>query len=480
MEQLGAIPLNLIGPLREHGHGETVGAQHDPATGQPRPAFARADTDQVNRAVLAARISGWNNSTQADRLSALTTLREQIAARREEFAQTISREIGAPIDFARDGQVAAALVHLDATIAALPAALAEQTLGGPEHRVRFEPVGPSALITPWNWPINQVVLKLAAALAAGCPVVLKPSELAPRSAGLLIECCEAANLPVGTVNLLIGNGVTGAALAAHSGIAHISFTGSTRAGRQIAMVAAERFARTTLELGGKSANLLFADCDLPTAIRQGVAHCVRNAGQSCNAASRMLVERSIYDEAVALAAEYMAEITVDLPDRTGPHIGPQISQAQFTRVQNLIEQGMAEGASLKTGGTGLPAGIDSGFYTRPTLFADVTPEMALFQTEIFGPVLTMTAFDTEAEAVALANATPYGLAAYVQTTDAACADRVSCALNAGMVQVNGTSRAQGAPFGGVGASGWGREAGIWGIRAFQEIKSISGAHLHLG
>ena len=472
---MNRFPHNRIGTCQEPGAGGIVGDLYDPATGAGRAPFRAASEDQVARAVAAAQRSGWPDSTPAARLAALVALRDGIARRHEAFAALISEEIGAPIDFARAAQVDAALAHLDATIAVLPEALAEQTGPDPVHRVRFEPVGVSALITPWNWPLNQMVLKLGAALAAGCPAVLKPSELAPRTAALLLDCCDGAGLPEGTLGLLLGDGATGAALAAHPGIAHVSFTGSTEAGRAVARIAAERFARTTLELGGKSANLLFADCDLPLAIRQGVAHCVRNAGQSCNAASRMLVERAIYGEAVALAAQAMAAIAVDRPDRPGAHIGPQVSLAQWERVQALIATGCAEGARLVAGGAGRPEGLDEGFYSRPTAFADVTPDMTLFTTEIFGPVLTLTPFDTEAEAIALANATPYGLAAYVQTGDQARADRVSRALHAGMIQVNGTSRAQGAPFGGIKASGWGREAGLWGIRAFQEIKSISGA-----
>ena len=333
MENIDPVPLNLIGTAREPGRGAAVAAQHDPATGSSRPIFRKADTAQVAAAVHAAQTSDWGNSTPAQRIAALSALRDQIATYSQDFARIISREIGAPIDFARTAQVGAALSHLDATIAAMPAALREEELDGAEHRIRFEPVGVSALITPWNWPLNQIVLKLGAALAAGCAVVLKPSELSPRTAGLLIECCLRAGIPPGVVNLLIGDAETGAQLVRHGRIGHISFTGSTRAGRQIAGVAAGRFARTTLELGGKSANILFADCDLETAIRQGTAHCVRNAGQSCNAASRMLVERPIYAQAVALTARHMNEIAVDLPELPGNHIGPQVSSAQYLRVQ---------------------------------------------------------------------------------------------------------------------------------------------------
>ena len=275
--------------------------------------------------------------------------------------------------------------------------------------------------------------------------------------------------------MLMGDGDTGAALARHPDIDIVSFTGSTRAGRAVSVAAAQNLNSSVLELGGKSPNLLFADCDLTTAIRQGVAHCFRNAGQSCNAASRMLVERSVYDNAVDLAAEAARNTEVSLPGDAGNHIGPLVSRAQFERVQSYIDQGLQEGARLVAGGPGRPQGFASGYFVRPTVFADVEPDMRIAREEIFGPVLTISPFDGESEAVQMANDSEYGLAAYIQTGDPERADRISRQLRAGMVQVNGTSRAAGAPFGGVKASGLGREAGIWGIRSFQNIKSISGA-----
>jgi len=319
-----------------------------------------------------------------------------------------------------------------------------------------EPAGVAALITPWNWPLNQVVLKVGAALAAGCPMVLKPSELGADTAALFAEAVNDAALLPGTFNLLQGGAEVGAALVADPRVAVISFTGSTRAGQSIAAAAAVGFRRTVLELGGKSPNIIFADCDLDRAIRQGLAHCFRNNGQSCNAAARMLVERSVYDDAVALSADMAHAWPVGAPDRPGTHVGPQVSAAQFAHVQGLIESGVAQGS-------------------RPTVLADVTPAMRVFREEIFGPVLTITPFDTEPDAIALANDSDYGLAGYIQTSDPARADRVARALRVGMVQVNGQSRVAGAPFGGVKQSGVGREAGLWGIRAFQDIKSISGA-----
>lgn len=448
----------------------------DPATQAPRPPLPVASAAQVAQAVDAAFASGWQHSSRAARRAALARLIAAIEARSERFARIISAEIGAAIDFARHGQVGAALGHLRATRDAFDQASDDAPVSPdrPADRVRYEAIGVAALITPWNWPLNQVALKVGAALMAGCPMILKPSELGSETAVLFAECVQAAGLPPGAFNLVLGASDVGECLVADRRVEVISFTGSTRAGQSIALSAAQGFRRCILEMGGKSPNLLFDDCDLETAIRQGLAHCFRNNGQSCNAASRMLVARGIYDSAVALAARVASETPIGSPDQPGDHLGPQVSAAQFAGVQGLLDSAVTEGARIVAGGPGRPAGFEQGFFSRPSVLADVTPDMRVFREEIFGPVLTMTPFDTEDEAIRLANDTPYGLAGYVQTADLARADRLAQALRVGMVQVNGQSRVAGAPFGGVKASGLGREAGLWGIRAFQEIKSISG------
>ncbi|MEM9344821.1 MAG: aldehyde dehydrogenase family protein [Pseudomonadota bacterium] len=433
------------------------------------------DAELVSAVVGAATDAqpAWSQSSTRQRLQLLRAIIALTEQHADDLAQLISEEIGAPIDFARAAQVGTAIKHLRATETALATASTDIALDGdPMHRVRYEPVGVAGLITPWNWPLNQVVLKVGAALAAGCPMVLKPSEYATRTAIAFTEIIHAAGIPKGVFNLLIGDKETGAQLAAHPGIDMISFTGSSTAGRKVSQAAADRFARTALELGGKSPNLLFEDCDVETSVRQGLAHCFRNAGQSCNAASRMLVARPIYDEVVALAAKIAQATPVGRPFDSGPHQGPLINRAQFDRVRAMIK---ACDARCVAGGAEPPVGFSPGFYVRPTVFADVSPNDPLFQEEVFGPVLTITPFEDEDHAVALANNTRFGLAAYIQTADPARADRVAARLRAGMLQVNGTSRAEGAPFGGVKASGHGREGGLWGIQSFQEVKSISGA-----
>lgn len=451
----------LIDPDTEHPIGSLL-CPHESVVDAAVRSTARAQSD-------------WAASPIADRLALLTRITELVEMRSDSLARIISAEIGAPIDFARAAQVRAAIQHLIATRAALSDMTNETCTGGdPAHRIRYEAVGTAGLITPWNWPLNQVVLKVGAALAAGCAMVLKPSEYATRSAMAFTAIVAEAGVPGGVFNLLIGDAKTGAQLVAHPGIDLISFTGSPRGGQSVMQSAASRFARTAMELGGKSPNLLFEDCNLETAIRQGLAHCFRNAGQSCNAASRMLVARPIYDHAVALAADIAGKTPVGRPSDPGPHIGPLVNRAQFDRVRGFIEAGLGSGARLVAGGPDRPLHLRQGYYIRPTVFTDVSPNNSLFQDEIFGPILTMTPFEDEDHAVHLANATRYGLAAYIQTADPARAERVAARLRAGMVQINGTSRAQGAPFGGRKASGHGREGGLWGIRSFQEVKSISG------
>ncbi|WP_138472639.1 aldehyde dehydrogenase family protein [Poseidonocella sp. HB161398] len=442
----------------------------DPATEAPRALLPLSRAAEVERAVARAR----GAIGQGDRAAILERLIAEIGARREEMAQAISRDMGSPIDFAREKQVEAACDHLRATLNALRAMSDRDEIAPGGHEVHHVPAGVAALITPWNWPLNQVALKVGGALAAGCAMILKPSELSTSAALIFADCMEAAGAPEGLFTLLAGDGETGRLLAAHPGIDIVSFTGSTSVGRGIAAAAGANLVPALLELGGKSANLLFADCDLALAVRQGVAHCFRNSGQSCNAASRMLVAREVYDAAVELAAEEAASWVMGAPATRGGHLGPLVSQAQYDRVQAHIEAALEDGARLVSGGPGRAEGFERGWYPRPTVFADVAPGMRLFREEVFGPVLSITPFEDEAEAVRLANEGEYGLAGYLQTADPARQRRVAQGLRVGMVQINGRSRAEGAPFGGVRQSGYGREAGIWGIRAFQVVKSVSG------
>lgn len=456
----------------------------DSSTEEPLAEIALAGTEDVESAVAAAVSAlddGWGRSDKRRRLAVLRRIIAGVEAKRELLAAVVSAEMGAPIAFARNHQVSAAVNHLRATLAAADAAEDDAPISPdrPRDRVRWEPMGVAALITPWNWPLNQIALKLGGAVAAGVTMVLKPSEIAPLSplllAEIVIEALAAEGAPDGVFNHLNGDGETGATLAAHPAVDVVSFTGSTTAGLSVAAAAARRLARTTLELGGKSPNLLFEDCDVDTAVRQGVAHCFRNTGQSCNAASRMLVARPIYAAAVAAARRAAEATVVGPPASETATLGPLVSERQWERVQAYIRSGVDEGATLVVGGPGKPDGLKKGFFARPTVFADVAPSMRIFREEIFGPVLVMAPFDDEDHAVTLANHGDYGLAAYVQTSDLHRADRVARRLQAGMVQVNGVSRAPGAPFGGRKLSGLGREGGLWGVRAFQEVKSISGA-----
>ncbi|MEM8842582.1 MAG: aldehyde dehydrogenase family protein, partial [Pseudomonadota bacterium] len=328
--------------------------------------------------------------------------------------------------------------------------------------------------TPWNWPMNQVVLKVAPALAAGCTVVLKPSEVAPISSHLFAEMIDAADLPPGVFNMINGDGPgVGTHLSVHRDVDMVSFTGSTRAGKLITKNAADTIKRVTLELGGKGANVIFADSD-EKAVTRGVRHCFNNSGQSCNAPTRMLVERALYDRAVEAAQAEAAKTGVAPAAEDGRHIGPVVSQVQWEKIQNLIQTGIDEGGKLVAGGVGRPEGLNRGYFVKPTVFADVSPDMTIWREEIFGPVLSISPFDTEEEALELANDTAYGLTNYVQTQDLEKAHRAARTFRSGMVEINGTPRGAGAPFGGYRQSGNGREGGPWGLEDFLEVKSVSG------
>ena len=451
----------------------------NPATEEPYATISLGGAEDAEAAIAAARraFPAWSMTTPAERGDVLRAVLSVYEARTAEMADAISTEMGAPIDMATSDQAGAGRSHLKAFLRALDAFEWQRPLrpGVAGQDLVFEAAGVAALITPWNWPMNQVVLKVGAALAAGCTMVLKPSEIAPMSSILFAEILHEAGVPAGVFNMVNGDGAgVGSILSSHPEIDVVSFTGSTRAGILISKAAADTVKTVSLELGGKSPNLVFNDTDIDAAVARGASFCFANTGQSCNAATRMLVERDAYERAVEVAAATADATLVDLPSKTGGHIGPLVSQAQFDKVQGLIQAGIDEGARLVAGGTGRPEGLNRGWFARPTVFADATPDMTIMREEIFGPVLAMMPFDSEDEAIEIANDTPYGLAAYIQTGSAERARRVAARLRAGMIQVNGANRASGAPFGGYKQSGVGREGGIWGIEEFLEMKTISG------
>ena len=436
---------------------------------------SQADTDAAVEAARAA-FDSWSQTSKEERLALLEKLYGIYKARSAEMATAISMEMGAPIALAQTAQWGAGAGHTKNLIQALKTFEFEKPLGehAPGNRILHEPIGVCGLITPWNWPMNQVALKVIAAMAAGCTMVLKPSEVSPLSSMLFAEMIDEAGFPAGVFNLVNGDGVgVGSQLSGHPDVDMISFTGSTRAGVAISKNAADTVKRVSLELGGKGANIIFSDAD-EKAVTRGVRHCFQNTGQSCNAPTRMLVERSIYDQAVATAVEVAAKTTVNNSALEGRHIGPVVSELQYNKIQDLIGQGIAEGARLVAGGQGKPEGMDKGYFVKPTVFADVNNQMTIASDEIFGPVLSMIPFDTEEEAVQIANDTVYGLTNYIQTQDSEKAARVARRLRSGMVQINGEMLGAGAPFGGYKQSGNGREGGSWGLEDFLEVKAVSG------
>ena len=448
----------------------------NPANAQQVAEVALGNEADVDRAVAAAKsaFDTFSLTTKSERLDLLRRIREVSERRFEELAQAMRLEMGAPITMAREAQADAAIGHLDGFISALEELEEREDFDNGEVLLR-EPIGVCGLITPWNWPINQVVLKVLPVIATGCTCVLKPSEHTPVSAMLYAEILEEAGVPAGVFNLVNGVGpVVGSALSKHPDVQMMSFTGSTRAGTAVTRDASDTVKRVTLELGGKSPNLVFADCDLEERVTQSVAECMFNTGQSCDAPTRLLVEKSCYDEAVEIARRAALATGVDDPEKEGDHIGPLFDQIQFDRVQTMIQVGIEEGANLIAGGLGRPEGFDSGWYVRPTIFADANNTMRIAREEIFGPVLTIIPFETEAEAIEIANDTPYGLAAYVQTGDADRAARLSRALRAGAVHFNGGAYEYGSPFGGYKASGNGREGGEMGLEDFLETKMVHG------
>ncbi|WP_274630321.1 aldehyde dehydrogenase family protein [Arvimicrobium flavum] len=450
----------------------------DATTEEPFGVVALADDRDTDAAVAAARAAfpSWSATDPAERIALVERMREIHLERIDDMARAISQEMGAPIDLARNAQAAAGPRHMANFLAAMRDFDFVQPLGShaPNDRIIMEPIGVAGLITPWNWPISQIALKVVAALLAGCTVVLKPSELSPLSAIVFAEIVHAAGVPAGVFNLVNGDGLgAGSRLVAHPDVDMISFTGSTRAGISVSKGAADTLKRVGLELGGKGANLIFADAD-DKAVERGVRQCFNNSGQSCNAPTRMLVERSVYGRAVETARQVAESIRVGPASEAGPHIGPVVSARQYERIQGLIETGIGEGARLVAGGPGRPQGFNRGYFVQPTVFADVSNDMTIAREEIFGPVLSMIPFDNEDQAVEIANDTPYGLTNYVQSQDGERRNRLARQLRSGMVEMNGQPRGAGSPFGGVKASGRAREGGRWGIEEFLEVKSISG------
>ena len=449
-------------------------AIENPATEESIATISLGAAADVNAAIAAAKAAfpSYSQISVDERIALMENLLKIYMDRYEEMAVAISMEMGAPISFASAAQADTGRGHISAAIDALKHFEFERQVGN--TRIVKEPIGVCGFITPWNWPINQISCKVAPALATGCTMVLKPSEIAPISGYLFSEMMDQAGFPAGVYNMVNGDGPdVGAVIASHADIDMVSFTGSTRAGILVAKAASDTVKRVAQELGGKSPNIIFADADLDKAVSAGVTSMMGNTGQSCNAPSRMLVQSSVYQQAVEIAKQAAAQVAVDDPMKEGWHIGPLSSRVQFDKVQGLIEKGLEEGAELVIGGTGKPDGLDTGYFVKPTIFAGVNNQMTIAQEEIFGPVLTMIPFDTEAQAIEIANDTPYGLAAYFSTSDDERAKRVAGQLRAGMVSLNSASQGYTAPFGGYKQSGNGREWGEYGFDDFLEIKGIT-------
>ncbi len=444
-------------------------------------AFARISLGSkadVDKAVAAARkaFETFSKTTREERVALLQKVMAVYQTKYAEIAETISKEMGAPMWLSKAAQAATGMGHLAETIKILTSYQFEETRG--TTAIVKEPVGVCGLITPWNWPINQIVCKVAPAIAAGCTVVLKPSEVAPMNAMLFADVLHEAGVPPGVFNLVNGDGPSvGEALSAHPGIDMMSFTGSTRAGIAVAKAAADTVKRVAQELGGKSANIVLEDADLAKAVGGGVMQMMTNSGQSCNAPSRMFVPRSKNDQAIAIAKATADKVKVTDPAAAdaGPgSIGPVVSEVQFNKIQALIKAGIDEGATLVSGGLGRPEGFNRGYYVKPTVFANVTNDMTIAREEIFGPVLAMLPYDTEEEAIRQANDTVYGLSGYVQSGDLAHARKVASQLRSGNVHINGAAGDFSAPFGGYKQSGNGREWGEHGFEEFLETKAVLG------
>ena len=448
----------------------------NPATEKPFAQVSAGSAADVDLAVAAARrafdsYSGWSVE---QRLELLEKIRVVYKNYFDDIAQAISDEMGAPLDLARGYQTKLGYAHVKSAIKALLNFKFEST--EEDMILRYEPIGVCGMITPWNWPMNQVAVKVMPALAAGCTMVLKPSEESPLDAMIFTEVLRESGVPAGVFNLVNGYGpVVGEAMSRHPDIDMMSFTGSTRGGIAVAKAAADTVKRVGQELGGKSPNIILRDMDVAEAVTEGVHYMMMNSGQSCNAPTRMLVPRDRIDEAIAAAKAAAESIGVDDPAKPGEHIGPVVNKTQFDKIQGLIQRGIDEGATLVTGGTGRPAHLSTGYYVKPTIFADVDNDMTIAREEIFGPVLVILAYDDEDQAVAIANDTEYGLAAYVCSHEMERAKAVARRLRAGQVAINYIGGSTDAPFGGYKQSGNGREKGKWGLEEFLELKAITGS-----
>jgi aldehyde dehydrogenase (NAD+) len=447
----------------------------NPATEAVAGVISMGGAQDVDRAVAAARraFDSYSRTAPAQRLALMERILAAYKAHYDEIAQAICTEMGAPMTLAKGSQTRIGVGHIGAMIEVLKTFKFEELRG--TTRLVQEPVGVCALITPWNWPMNQVAAKVVPALAAGCTMVLKPSEYSPFSAILWAKVMHEAGVPAGVFNLINGDGIhVGAPLSLHRDIDMVSFTGSTRAGTEVARNAAASVKRVHQELGGKSPNVLLDDADFERAVKQSVLHVFQNSGQSCNAPTRMLVPAAKMAEVEAIAKRVAATVVVGDPSSDKTSVGPVVSKLQFDRVEGYIEKGIAEGASLITGGTGRPDGLSKGYFVKPTIFSNVRNDMTIAREEIFGPVLCILPYQTEEEAVQIANDTPYGLAAYVWSADNVRARRVGNRIRAGQVALNGASGDMQTPFGGFKASGNGREYGEFGLRDFLEVKAVIG------
>jgi aldehyde dehydrogenase (NAD+) len=447
----------------------------NPATEEAYTKISVGSAADVDKAVKAARkaFPSFTRTTREQRLDYLKRIAEIYKRRIPDIARAVSDEMGAPMAWARDAQAAAGFAHLRSTIKALELFKFEEQRG--ETRVVREGIGVVGLITPWNWPLNQIVCKVAPAIAAGCTMILKPSEVAPISGIVFSEIVEEAGLPAGVYNMINGDGPSvGQVIAGHKGVDMVSFTGSTRAGVIVAKTAADTVKRVSQELGGKSPNIVLRDADFVAAVRSGVQSCFSNSGQSCNAPTRLLVPQERHDEALAVAKKTAEATRVGDPKAEGIHLGPVVSEIQYNKIQKLIEAGIKEGAQLVAGGPGRPEGLNRGYYVRPTVFGNVRNDMTIAREEIFGPVIAIMPYDTEENAIEIANDTDYGLAAYVQSGDIKHAREVARELRAGQVRINTPAWDTFAPFGGYKQSGNGREYADWAIHDFLEVKGILG------